>query len=711
QSLINPQAPAIPFAANDFRLNPNTRKFETQAGGARFGHAIDDFGNRFLCNIRNPVIHVVLPAHYLARNPHVPVRSSLFDCAETGDTLPVYRSSPAEPWRAFRAARWTTDLEGKLYPKSELVPGGYFTSASGVTVYRGDAWGDEYRQQVFLSDVASNVIHRQSLTADGVSFRARRIDQETEFVRSTDTWFRPVNFTNAPDGTLHVVDMYRETIEHPWSIPDDIKAVLDLHSGRERGRIWRIARQGFHAQPLVDIPGTLSTNALVPLLARDNGWLRETAARLIFERQDRSIESRLRDEFRLAQSPGARVAILWSLQGLKLLRPTDIQQALSDAEFHVREQAVLLAEPLLPTEPALLSGVLALARDDSPRVRMQVAFTLGETTDPRAVKALAQIARHDADDEFLRSAVLSSVASRSGELLTDLLMDTEFAGTIAARPLFRLLAQSIAARGDAAELRSVAEHLRGGGITASNRVYKIELVQGLGEGLKRRGKSLAATLPDAAPVVDELLADARATAIQADAPTELREQAVQLLALGRLETVREPLLTALETSQPGSVQLAAMRALSTVSAPNLPALLLERWRGATPALRGEIIESLLARPDRIPALLDAIERGAVGATQLAPSRRGMLIRHSDSKIKERARKLFSGDEVSPRKEVIALYQKSLAGTPDRKRGQLVFERECITCHRLGDKGYAVGPNLETIRHHAPEQVLTNMRPA
>lgn len=72
-----------------------------------------------------------------------------------------------------------------------------------------------------------------------------RVDGKAEMVASTDNWFRPVNFINAPDGTLHVMDMYRENIEHPWSIPDDIHAAVDLEAGRDMGRIWRLTPPDF----------------------------------------------------------------------------------------------------------------------------------------------------------------------------------------------------------------------------------------------------------------------------------------------------------------------------------------------------------------------------------------------------------------------------------------------------------------------------------
>lgn len=713
QSVADLLAPPVSMGANDFTLDPRTRQFRLQAGGARFGHTLDDWGNRFLCNIRNPVIHVVLPAQELARNPFVAPRSSLFDCAETGDTLPVFRSSPPEPWRAFRATRWTTDPEGKLYPRSELVPGGYFTSASGVTVFRGDAWNQpeavaEEVGQVFLADVAGNLVHRQQMTPTGVTFRAQRIDVETEFVRSTDTWFRPVNFTNAPDGTLHIVDMYRETIEHPWSIPDDIKQALDLRSGNLRGRIWRIVRTGTNPRPPAKPLAHLGTAELVALLEHANGWHRDTAARLIFERQDQAATGPLRTLAGSSPLPQSRLLALWGLQGLGTLTSADILAATGDADGHLREHAVRLAEPWLAREAPLRERVLALAEDAEPRVRMQVAFALGNIEEPAAVGALASIARHDAGDEFVRAAVLSSVRDRAGRLLETLLGEGDWGVSQPARPWLRQLARSVGARGDEEELRHTQTLLTQEALTPASRGWKMELVQGLGEGLQRTKRTLAATLPTTTPLVTALLADARQLAASTEAAPGAREQAIQLLSLGTWEAAREPLLVALAPATPGSVQLAAVRALSGFPEPTVPELLLARWSGATPTLRSEIIEALLARAERIPRLLTALEQGEIGVAQVPPNRRGQLLRHADPAIRDRARAILASDTISPRAEVIASYQAALQGTPSPDRGAKVFERECASCHRVGGKGATVGPNLETIRHHTPQQVLANI---
>ena len=94
-------------------------------------------------------------------------------------------------------------------------------------------------------------MHRKKIRPDGVIVKAERAadEQKSEFMASTDTWFRPVQFANGPDGCLYVIDMYRETIEHPWSLPESLKKHLDLNSGNDRGRIYRIVPDGFKRRP------------------------------------------------------------------------------------------------------------------------------------------------------------------------------------------------------------------------------------------------------------------------------------------------------------------------------------------------------------------------------------------------------------------------------------------------------------------------------
>ncbi|TXT20558.1 MAG: membrane-bound dehydrogenase [Planctomycetota bacterium] len=260
----------IAMTTADFRFDPRDEagSFELLSGGARFGNAFDDWGNRFICNIRNPIQHVVLPRHYLARNPHLAARSPLNDVAESGDTVPVFRTSPPEPWRVMNSRRLANDAT-LASPRSESVAAGYMTSASGLTVYRGSAYPPELYGTIFLGEVAGNLIHHQVLTPRGVTFTSKRSEEGKEFLTSTDNWFRPVNFVNAPDGTLHVADMYRETIEHPWSRSRS-RTYLSSRADRVQTSAAAEARRGDDrgTDLLVDAFGLLVARHRAPVAAR-----------------------------------------------------------------------------------------------------------------------------------------------------------------------------------------------------------------------------------------------------------------------------------------------------------------------------------------------------------------------------------------------------------------------------------------------------------
>src|SRR5207247_9919140 len=148
------------------------------------------------------------------------------DMGESGDQVPVYRISQPELWRVLRAKRWAGERD-IVMPRSELVGAGVVTSSSGVTSYRGAAYPEKYRGNVFVCECAGNLLYCLQLTPDGSTFKAKRVDGQAEMVASTDNCFRPVNFVNAPYGTLHVFDMYREIIGPPWSLPGYIVASVD----------------------------------------------------------------------------------------------------------------------------------------------------------------------------------------------------------------------------------------------------------------------------------------------------------------------------------------------------------------------------------------------------------------------------------------------------------------------------------------------------
>src|SRR5205807_7840259 len=105
-----------------------------------------------------------------------------------------------------------------------------------------DLLGAEYRGDVFTCEPVNLVVTRLKLAPEGSTFSGRRAadEEKSEFLSSTDNWFRPVQVRTGPDGALWVVDMYRFVIEHPrWITPDRL-AQLDIRAGADRGRIYRV---------------------------------------------------------------------------------------------------------------------------------------------------------------------------------------------------------------------------------------------------------------------------------------------------------------------------------------------------------------------------------------------------------------------------------------------------------------------------------------
>lgn len=702
-------APPTVIRRSDFRFDPRDERFEAISGGARFGHAQDDWGNRFLTDIRNPVQHVLFPTRYLQRNPLLAAPRAIHDVVPSGDSIAVFQISPAEPWRAINAARLAADTSKKS-PFDSTVAKGYVTSSSGVTLYRGAAYPEQYYGNAFIGEVAGNLVMRYRMTADGVTFQGQRAHQDSEFLASTDNWFRPVNFINAPDGMLHVLDMYRETIEHPWSMPDDLKAQVDLTSGRDRGRIYRLVpghyREGF-VKPPVPRLGSATTEELVAELANPNSWWRETAHRLLFERQDLSQNATLKAMLREHDMALARVHALWTLEGLESLSDKDLAVAIKDSDAHVREQAIRIAESRLSQSPALLQFVREAANDADKRVRFQVAFTLGEVDGELATDALATIARRDADDPLMRTAIMSSASPTDATLLTILLQDPPFAES---SPGLEVISQLALMAGAAGDLARVNELLLA--VSKHAQPVQVTMVNNLAAGLRRARQDLAAITDNqnfaGGPLITSILDEATARAADASATLEERQAAIALLSYGRYADVESTLLELLNIQHPPLLQSAAVTSLVGTARPEIARLLLERFPKLTPSLQAEIVDQLLRRTIWIPDVLDAVAAKTVPARLIAPNLRAAYLNSPAEAIQQRATELFADDLPSSRAEVLAKYQVALSLDGNPQRGVEIFRKNCQSCHRFNDMGFEVGPNLATIQNRTAGQLLVNI---
>jgi putative heme-binding domain-containing protein len=354
----------VSLKGHDFRFRPGTGEFEALAGRSQFGLARDEWGNRFLSWNTIAVRHEVIPERYLLRQPSFSGIEGIFDITEPGDKGEVF---------PLTAAPLTFNKESTSH----------FNALAGLTIYRGDA---------YVGETLRNLVNRRRLVADGPTFVGRRVERGKEFLASTDPWFHPVNFANGPDGALYIVDFYRQWVEHPHYVPEKLRDSQAWRTGAEHGRIWRVVNRAEklnRASPRLD---QATTGGLVEALKHANPWWRDTAQRLLVERQARDAIPLLKTVLRQT-NPIPAVHALWILDELNALDEKLLAQAV-----HTREHAVRIAER---------RGFVPDMKGDS-RLDLQLILSLGEIKNTEASNRLAQFALKYSGSRWHRLALASS---------------------------------------------------------------------------------------------------------------------------------------------------------------------------------------------------------------------------------------------------------------------------------------------------------------
>lgn len=701
-----PDAPAVSVRGRGFIFDPrNTTEFELTSGGGQHGMSMDNWGNKFVCSNSVPAQMLMYDDRYVARNPHLQAPAAAVDIAPEGKFTKLYRISPAEPWRELRTHLRKT---GKFRGSDEGgKPFGFFTGATGITIYRGDAWPDDYRGNLIVGDVANNLVYRAKLQPEGVRLIARRADEGHEFLASHDIWTRPVQFANAPDGTLYMLDIYRGLIEGAAFLPPDFLEFLDPVSGNDRGRIYRIEPPSFQRRQRPEL-GDLTTPALVALLEHPNGWHRDTASRLIYQRQDRAAVKPLEELAMASELPEAKMMALYSLAGLDSLQESVVLTALADQAPLVRAHALRLAEQFADRSPAIVASMASMTDDDEVRVRYQLAFSLGAARGTARNGALVQLALADGSDSWIRLAILSSLAEGSGEVLEVVAADGEFRRAKHGREFVLALAKQIGAANRKDEIASVLKTMSR--LPAGDKSLAESLVAALAEQLKGedRKQMLAAAGGKAADLLEQLVAEAKKTAGDDEKPVADRVESIRSLRLAPLPTVHGQLAKLLDLRQPVEIQAAVLDSLAEFKEPAAAELMLTAWPTLSPTLRARAAEAMMSRPVWIGLLLDRVEEGDVARGDLDPARIGLLKQHPNAEIAERVSKLFAATALPQRQAVIEQYQSALKTAGDGERGKAVFKKVCSACHKLEGVGTAVGADLKGIRNRGLPAVMLNI---
>ncbi|HEY0456911.1 MAG TPA: PVC-type heme-binding CxxCH protein [Verrucomicrobiae bacterium] len=355
---------------------------EPTTGRGQWGLSQDDFGRLFFNSNSDQLRADYIPAHYvLKRGPGTKLK---------GLNEQVCRDQSTWPSRVNPGVN-------RGYQPKQLRTNGTLatvTAACGPVVYRGDLFPEEFRGNAFVCEPSGNLVKRDVLNEKDGVITGKNAYDKAEFLTSTDERFRPVNLSNGPDGALYVVDMYHGILQHRIYMTSYLrKQVLSrgLEKPQNQGRIYRVLPEGKNPARNKPNLAKASSAELVKVLSHPNGWWRDTAQRLLIEKNDPSVADALKLLVQeKATSAVYRLQALWTLEGLGKLDPTLISTALRDTQPKIRAAAVRLSETFLKSKNAewasLHGQILDLAHDPAPEVRTQLALSLGELAPDAEIK-------------------------------------------------------------------------------------------------------------------------------------------------------------------------------------------------------------------------------------------------------------------------------------------------------------------------------------
>ncbi len=712
---------AVSIRGTDFRFRPDAGvlepSYETTGG---HGIAFDAWGRMFGTHNVNHVQHMVFPIRRLRNNPRL--------------VLPTTRDMISDHGRSAQLFQVSNAQTRVNNPDQS----GHFSGGSGIAYYGGGALPAAYEGSLFVNDVVVNVVHQDVLTPAGPSFTASRRAEGVELLAGRDNWFRPVTVATGPEGALYVVDMHRAVIEHPEWIPDTVEETLDLRAGDDKGRIYRIVRR--EGLPMVRPElAEAGMPALIDGLAHPNKWWRDTAQRLLVERDDAAAVPPLRYVLDNSEDPLARLHSLWSLRGLDALQVSDLRRAVQIGPAGVRESAAVLAADYLD-DPNAVELIAQLIGDDDARVRMQAVLTLAGTNTRRVREALLWVLQEDAHHDWTRYAALAAIEEDHVEMLRGLLDADGGRGRLDRAAGLLDSVRHLAAMAVA----SGADDIRGLSDLAVRPTLGDEpraaLLDGLADGLERgeplpaaagrASRTVSGLLDSSHPgtvraalrvvsgagamdlaAVDRALGRARVRALDEALAVEARTAEIELLGLGSYAQVAETLLALMEPQVPPAVQLEAASAVAGLDDPARGAETLARWRSYGPAVRDIVLDMLLRNQPFHVLLIEALENGGLtaGELNLDFGQRRRLLRSSTEDVQTRAAAFFTDHEFGNRQAVVDEWLPQVVGRRGRaERGEVHFRSLCAQCHRFRGAGHPVGPSLDMSFFRGEEDLLTSI---
>jgi putative membrane-bound dehydrogenase-like protein len=743
----HPEVPPVDIAqlGTDFRFRPGQLKIEPAAGNSQYGNTFNERQHRFGLWNNNHIRHMVIENRYLERNPYQSVSSAMqFPSDHENQSIvfpitehPIYIHESQVGM--FTSACGNTAYTGANFPAP--YDHSYFVCEPVHNLVHSDlleSRGATYfaRRSVEKAEflASTDSWFKPVFTTVGPDGALYVVDYYRKYVEHPDY---------VPEGMEGKFDLragarqgriYRVLHNNSKSVPKP--RLKDASSAELVGQLsnpnlwWRTTAQRL----LVERQDTsvaaqleaLARQSVTPLGRAHTLWTLEGLSRLRAE----LVLAALGDPSPMVREQAIRLSEQLLMPLVKRGRPPldkgglqgglGRNNTLKSPIDRLPAQRGATSFSSNTTFAKLRQKLFEMTADPDDRVLFQLLCTLGTNVDEPAFEALTRITLAHIEDTWFQIAALSAAPVSSTRWFRAVERQPGFLSSPSKgkEDFLRRAASIVGARQDNHEMVTL--------VAAVNRPtgadwWRVALLTGLAEGMQRGGRRQAALLPAAQAALFELLdappkvASAALDVIEKTAPSglprlrtaiqrssavarnektplEVRVNAVRLLGLDRSDSSMTLLDELLVPQQPTEIQRVAASSLLARGDQTALRILIDKWK-AFPVPVSETVWSTFLRDTRhLNLLLDAIEVGKLQPFSFNVARVNQLLRHSDEGIRKRAKALFA-EVASDRQKIISSYHDAASRRGDVTRGREVFRRVCSGCHRIGDIGSEVGPDL------------------
>lgn len=706
----------------DFRMKPDEGIIEGAMGQTQQGRPRDDWDNWFGCTNSQLLLHYPLREEYARRNPHVTLPPTIVSVpdAEHGE---------------------------QLYPPGDLVTfkltgaPGRPTSACGAEIYRDTYLGDEYYGNAFVCEPVNQLVHRMVLRPNGCTFAGSRHPSEahSEFLTSTDRWFRPVQARTGPDGALWIVDMYRYVIEHPRWIPPETIPDLDLMAGQGLGRIYRVVRKDSTVPKPIRLE-SLGNDDLAKAIDSSNGVQRDLAEQMLVWRAPKKAPLELGLVLRWGTTPASRGQAASTLAALRELDADDVRLLLRDGNVELKCIAVRLAEPFLANDKALAFDIAQAVNRElkedgisnlNPVFLAQIASSANCERGGNLIDATSRHIRTLIDDNYCQFAALSSIdetnaISMFGKFGKSAIACRTKHSENARKDLVFRLARVVALTVPQEDFHELFPAILPdkeeifGGLEAQIRFAGLDISDTwlfmaiFLDAVESRNLKISECIDHR--LVEQfsaLIREANDCLGKSDVSVSVRIAAIELtgrqfdeIVVSDSEELCQKLRKLIGSSYAPEVQSAAMNAMLRCQSRNAVRQIIEDWNHITPRLRQEVIDVCLKHAQWVNEIIEGMERQVVSIGDFDAARRQKLLEHENEELRGRAEKIFGA--VAKPNELVAAWEPALQLTGDAERGRPVYVKVCSVCHILDGVGHEVGPDVAALTNKTPQSILVSI---